>query len=385
MMRKMKVLIATDIRVFTYKGKFFANQKHSTILRRYYNAFGSIVLFSRFVSLDNGAESYDDISDIIDSIVNISSLSGVLLGKYNRSVAEAMSDCDLVVCRCPAISAFFTARIARKMGKKYIAESMGDPWDAYWNHSLLGKAIAPYMYFMMKKTVWNADYNVYVTTEYLQNRYPCKNDSVAVSNVLINEITDSVLNHRFNRIRALDRKKITLMTTAAVDVYFKGQQYVIRSIPLLNKEGIRVKYFIVGEGDNHYLRGVAERYGVLDQVEFTGRLPLDQVLNLLDSIDIYVQPSLQEGLPRSVIEAMSRACACIGARTAGIPELLDDDMVVRRKSPKAIAETIIAYLELTVEQKERVAERNWKEAGKYEKSVLDDRRNAFYHRIASEL
>ena len=56
------------------------------------------------------------------------------------------------------------------------------------------------------------------------------------------------------------------------------------------------------------------------------------MFELLDECDIYLQPSLQEGLPRSVIEAMSRGCACIGAATAGIPELLESEYVVKRKS-----------------------------------------------------
>lgn len=42
----------------------------------------------------------------------------------------------------------------------------------------------------------------------------------------------------------------------------------------------------------------------------------------LDTVDIYIQPSKQEGLPRSVVEAMSRGCLCVGSRIAGIPELL---------------------------------------------------------------
>ena len=43
-----------------------------------------------------------------------------------------------------------------------------------------------------------------------------------------------------------------------------------------------------------------------------GGVPHNKIFQLLDDIDLYIQPSLQEGLPRSVVEAMSRACPIIG-------------------------------------------------------------------------
>ena len=381
----MKIFLVTDIKIFIYKGKIVANQKHSTILRRYYNAFGPMVLCARFGVVASVTKSLDDISDIVVSVVEVQSLYRMFFGMYNRKLETGMRDCDFVICRCPSVAAFKAADIARKLGKPYLAESMGDPWDAYWNHGSQGKAIAPYMFFKMKHVVRNADYAVYVTKEYLQSRYPCKNENVAVSDVLIEETKEEILQKRIERLNTFDHKNITLMTTAAIDVWYKGQQYVIKAIPALNKAGVRIKYRIVGEGDNTFLKGVAQEVGVLDQVEFPGRLPLDQVFELLDDTDIYIQPSLQEGLPRSVIEAMSRGCACIGARTAGIPELLQDDMVIKRKSYNEIAEKILTYIEMQKKDREIISRRNFQEAKKYGKDKLDAIRNAYYSRIKHDL
>ena len=49
-----------------------------------------------------------------------------------------------------------------------------------------------------------------------------------------------------------------------------------------------------------------------------------------DNIDVFIMPSLQEGLPRSMVEAMSRGCNVIGSRVGGIPELLDDNFHIMR-------------------------------------------------------
>lgn len=381
----MKVFIATEISVIIRGGKVFANQKHSTILKRYFNAFGPIKLCSRVEKDGIPSKTSEDISDIIDSVVQLQSLRKVYLRQYNRIIKQAMEDCSLVICRVPAMAAFITADIARKMNKPYLAESMGDAWDAYWNHGIVGKILAPYMFFKMKRVVKNANYAVYVTSEYLQKRYPCSKPWIAASNVLVEDADEKVLLNRIERLKGFNPKEIKVMTAAAVDVWYKGQQYVIKAIPKLNKIGIKVKYYAVGEGNGDFLDKISRDEGVSEQVELTGRIPLDRVFDLLDCVDIYIQPSLQEGLPRSVIEAMSRGCACIGANTAGIPELLQDDMVVQRKSVSKIVETIARYCELSMDEKEQIAKRNWTEAGQYSKTILDGRRNEFYKRIKTEV
>lgn len=378
----MKIFVATDINIILSDGKILANGKHSTILRRYYNAFGPIVLCARYSNIEGNQKGLNDISDIIDSVVEMGSLYSMFLNKCNNKMLEAMRDCDLVVGRCPSISAYKAFDMAKKLKKPFFAESMGCAWDAYFNHGIVGKIIAPYMFFKMKSVVKNADFALYVTSEFLQKRYPCKKESVAASNVLIEKIDDTVLQKRAEK---KNDGIITLMTTAAVNVKYKGQQYVLRAIPRLNKLGIRVRYVLVGEGDDSYLKNEAKRLGIEDQVEFKGRLPLDEVFGLLDEADIYVQPSLQEGLPRSVIEAMSRGCVCIGAKTAGIPELIDDELVVKRKSVSDIVDRIRKYANMSDKQRMQISKRNFEESKNYEAVCLNARREAYYEKVKEQI
>lgn len=381
----MKIFVATDIRIAKASGRYYAMGQHYFILKRYFEQFGSIKLCCRV--LDNKDEKVDylDITDWLDEVIAISSLSKVMLGLEDKKYAIAMQDCDLLICRCPSFVANRAAGCARKMKKPYFAESMGCAWDALWNHGIAGKIIAPYMYFKMRSTVWHADYALYVTQEFLQGRYPCKNESIGASNVLIKAVEEEILQKKLKKLAQADSRSVTLMTTAAVNVRFKGQEYVIKAIPQLNKQGIRVRYVLVGGGDPGYLKGVARACGVEEQVEFLGRKSLDEVFTLLDEADIYVQPSLQEGLPRSVIEAMSRGCACIGAKTAGIPELLDPRFVVKRKSVSDIVDKIIMYSELPIEERKAVAVRNFEESKLYQAEVLDDRRNQYYQGVINDI
>jgi glycosyltransferase involved in cell wall biosynthesis len=234
----------------------------------------------------------------------------------------------------------------------------------------------------VRKSLWNADYALYVTEEFLQRRYPCKNKTVGVSDVVIDEISDEVRQRRNGKIAQIDSRNITLMTSGAVNVWYKGQHFVIRAIPLLNKMGIHVKYYCVGQGDSNYLTKIAQKCGVEDQVVFTGPVSHDEVFRLLDKCDIYVQPSLQEGLPRALVEAMSRGCPAIGARTGGIPELLPSDCIVRRKSVRDIAKTIKRMLDdgLT-----HYSDQSFLRAQDFQEEKLDVRRNAYFKYVCDSI
>ena len=83
----------------------------------------------------------------------------------------------------------------------------------------------------------------------MQKRYPCKNKTIGVSDVVIERISDEVRRERNEKISKTDFRNLTLMTSGAVNVWYKGQHFVIRAIPLLNQIGIRVKYYCVGQGN----------------------------------------------------------------------------------------------------------------------------------------
>ena len=270
---------------------------------------------------------------------------------------------------------------ARKYKKPYLLESAGCAWDEYWNYSFTGKLLAPYMEYRAKRDTWNADYVIYVTERWLQSRYPTKGKSTHASNVIVKGIDDGVLEKRMNKIKGQKSKKIILGTTGGVGNKAKGQQFVIQTISEL-KEKYDISYELVGGGSNDYLKSMAKKYNVEDRVFFKGQLTHEEVLNWLDDIDIYVQPSLQEGLPRALIEAMSRACPAIGSTTAGIPELLEDGCIFRRGDQKDLKRVLKEMLEA---DKTRNAVRNFDKAKEYELQRLNRRREKIYKAYRQEV
>lgn len=376
----MRIIIASEFRCTVCNQKYYLASKAYYIYERYAKAFGDVTLISRFVNEEKVPDGYLH-AGFISQCINIESLYGILLGKYDRKIEESLSDCNLVIVRIPSLIAYRVFDIARKKKIRILTESMGDAWDAYWNHGILGKVIAPYMHFKMKHCVKNADYAIYVTKEYLQRRYPTSAPTINASNVTIDKCEDGVLEHRLKKIEQMNPAELSLMTTADIDVVAKGQQYVFKAIPALKEKGINIKYYLAGFGNSERLVKLAKRLNIESSVIFLGGLTMQQVYESLDNIDIYIQPSLQEGLPRAVIEAMSRGCPCIGSNTAGTPELLQPECIFQRKSSKAIVDKILEMLGADLKTYART---NYEVSEEYSKEALEKRRNTFFSSIIDD-
>lgn len=319
---------------------------------------------------------------------NISSVKGMIFKKRaaRKIIKEQVLNADYIVARLPSTIGFLAIDYAKKYKKPYLVEVVACPWDAFWNHSFKGKLFAPYMYYSTKRRVRNAKYVVYVTNEFLQKGYPTNGQNTNCSNVALMEFDNNVLGKRLDKIKSMqEASKIIIGTTAAVNVRHKGQQYVIKALGKLKKQGIaNYEYQLIGGGNQSYLKTIAEKYDVLEQVKFLGPVPHNEVFDWLDTIDIYVQPSRQEGLPRALIEAMSRGLPAFGANTAGIPELIEDEFIFSntRNNINEIITILKAFnKELMINQ----AKRNFNEAKKYDKKIIEKRRKEFFMKFKNEV
>jgi len=110
-------------------------------------------------------------------------------------------------------------------------------------------------------------------------------------------------------------------------------------------------------------------------------MPHGEVLRWLERVDVYIQPSKQEGLPRALIEAMSRGCLAFGSRTAGIPELLPEKYLFSKGSRKEIARLLKS---VSIEEMTDAAKINIDAANQYNRDVLNARRKEFFEQAMYE-
>lgn len=375
----MNILIVTDQRFILKNGKYYTEQVFYNNLKRYKLQFENVSIYAK-----TGHSLFESSTEVegFDIYLGGDNIS-LYMGKNIRKFEEIIPNFDLLILRVPSVLSIQAAKIAKQERIPYMIVSVGCVFDALWNHGLKGKVLAPIMFRKTKDVVKYASYASYVTDSFLQSRYPCSVKSIAVSDVEIDISDRDVLERRLKKIDNMSTKFITMMTAAALNVKYKGQQYVIESIPLLNKKGIHVKYYIAGTGSGKYLLDIAKKYKVSDQVVVLGSVSHDKIISLMDEIDLYIQPSLQEGLPRAVVEALSRACPCVGTAAGGIPELISKECFFHKKSPDDMANIIESLL--NKKKLKELAEINWRKSRHYYRDVLDMKRNEYFKYVTESI
>ena len=109
----------------------------------------------------------------------------------------------------------------------------------------------------------------------------------------------------------------------------------------------------VGDGDlRDELRGRAERLGLSGRVHFVGaRRDLG---NILGAVDMFVMPSLWEGLPLSLVLAMGAGLPVVASRVAGIPEVVQDGLSGLLVDPGSVSQLADAMARLVLDDQLRV-------------------------------
>lgn len=312
----------------------------------------------------NPIEEYSKVSDAIKKRKVI-----------ENKIYSVISKCDVVIIRLPNVLGLIAYSLCKKHNVKFLVEMLACPFDSYWNHqNKFGKVLAPIMYYLNKKAIKNAPKVLYVTDEFLQNRYPTNGKSINCSDVVLNGIDSKIIEKRISKIKKYNvEKELRIVTTANVELKIKGHEYVIRALALSRNKNI--KYYLIGNGDSTRLKNIAQKYNVSNQVVFVGSLPHNQVFKKMEEMDLYIQPSLQEGMPRALLEAMSIGLPCIGSNVGGIPELLGKEYIFRKKDYKAIASILnninAAYLE---DNSNKCVEK----IKKFDIDVLEKKRDSFY-------
>ncbi|WP_137790963.1 glycosyltransferase family 4 protein [Bacillus sp. E(2018)] len=293
-----------------------------------------------------------------------------------KVIELAVTSHDFLIIRLPSSIGLLAWEYAMKHSKPYIIELVACPWDGYISHSLLGKVVAPQMYLNTKKIVRNSPYVMYVSNDFLQQRYPTSGNKLSCSDVTLPNLCEKNLMQRIEKIKNMKKgNPIVIGTVGSVAMKYKGQQYVIKAIQMLKKEGYNIEYHLVGGGDNSFLKRIAKRYDVENNIKYYGTLSHDKVIEFMKKIDIYIQPSNVESHGRVIIEAFSSACPVIGSSTGGIPELVVPRYIFKRKNVQDLARKIKNLIQSDLIE---IGKANFYIAREFEQDKLNKKRFLFY-------
>lgn len=123
----------------------------------------------------------------------------------------------------------------------------------------------------------------------------------------------------------------------------KGVRYFIESIPeIIKSAGIPVFFVIVGDGTlRKELESLAASLEINHRVLFAGMK--DNVSDYMSAMDIYIQPSVNEGMGKTIVQAMSLWKPVVASNVQGIPDLVINNitgLLVPPKNPEAIAHAV---------------------------------------------
>lgn len=122
----------------------------------------------------------------------------------------------------------------------------------------------------------------------------------------------------------------------------KGYRYLLKAMQIINRALPGVKLILVGDGPlRGELAGLATDSGLEDKVIFAGQR--DDIPRILAASDIYVNSSLFEGLPFSILEAMAAGVPVVATAVDGNKEIVTDaynGIVVPPEDAEALAKAV---------------------------------------------
>lgn len=301
-----------------------------------------------------------------------------------KKISKHISNYNHAIFRLPSILSFLVLQQYSKQRKVYYGvELVADCYESFKNK----KIMQWYFTKLTKKYCANANGMSYVTEEYLQNFYPsfaringsdAQHFETYYSSISLSE--EFIGKQKFlNKDKEIIITHISNKTNATI----KGQDILIKALKLMIDSGINARIVFIGDSEiKEYYFGIAKSLDVDDRIIFTGMISDKNVIRdyLLNS-EIYIFPTISEGLPRSVIEAMAVGLPCIATAVGGIPELIESKYLVQEQSDfNQFAKLAIQLL--TDENEYSVcSEYNLEKSKSYLEDKLNMKRMNFYKKI----
>jgi len=271
-------------------------------------------------------------------------------------------------------------KLAEKYNKPYMIEITGDlSLTLKNNRNLLKRAYNPFLHRQILRAIKNCQYGLYVTENHLQKVYPIVGKQCGCTDTVLPYISEESLKKRIAKIdnMAVDGE-IRIGMVASYHDTRKGLDTAIKALGLIKDERVVLHVLGLGtEDDRNKWYTFAKQYGVEEKLKFDPPLSgIESVLEWNDNMDLCILPSRSEGLPRCIVESISRACPNITSDVCGMPELVDKYWVHKPNDYTQLAK-LIEELIGSKELMKNVAIQNFNHAKNYEFDVLRAKRNAF--------
>lgn len=385
--------------VFCTEGRFVRRSDNSVysldgslsnyLWSRYLNVFDNIYVMARVLS-DDSVEVRDTYlaSNERVSFIDLPYYIGPyqymrVRHKLINIISKYIEPGRAYICRVPGQIGNLVVTELQKKKVPYGVEVVGDPWDVFApgaSKHFLRFFFRYHSYYCLKSVVKKSTAALYVTEEALQYRYPVKTGvfQVAASDVQIDAAQLPPSAKVFSK-----REIYNLVSIGSLEQMYKAPDIVLYAIKKMKDRGIECHLTWLGDGVyKKEMKKLANSLEIGNQVSFVGNVPSSEVIKQLQKTDIFLLVSRTEGLPRALIEAMAMGLPCIATQVGGMPELLDQTVLIPKDDIDALVNKM-SYMINDSNFTSAQASRNYEKSKEYYSSVLKRKRESFYHELIS--
>jgi L-malate glycosyltransferase len=381
----MKVIIPLDHRFNrTPDGRVWTQTTFAySFWLRYLTVFDRVCVIARIRDVPTVAADWRQADGDLVSFAAVPNYLGPIqyLSKVIQAkqvIQNAVGESDAIILRVPSQLCNDLTPLLQRTNHPFAVEVVADPYDIFAPGSI-DHPLRPFFRWLSPRKLRNACEKaiaaMYVTKFALQQRYPCPNLSIGISDVVLPNESIVAAPRPLNQ----DAGSAILVFVGTMSQLYKAPDILIKAVAVCVKEGLNIKLLMLGDGQYRpELENLAAAQNVGDRVSFLGQLASgDAVQSQLDLADLFVLPSYQEGLPRAMVEAMARALPCLGSNVGGIPELLPPEDMVAPGDVDALARKIKEIV-TDPERMAQMSARNLEKAREYRDEVLQEQRTNFY-------
>lgn len=165
----------------------------------------------------------------------------------------------------------------------------------------------------------------------------------------------------------------------------KGLSSLLKAFSTITEQYPEARLTLIGKGPSKdKLVELSDRLDISDQIEFTGEIEHSELPKYYQEGDIFILPSLSEGLSNVLMEAMSSGLPIVATDVGGNPELVKHNKggyLVEPDDPSDLAEAVISLIKKK-DRREKMGEFNREYIQEYEQESVLERRAEIFEQIS---
>lgn len=367
-------------------------------LKRYLDVFDEVVICARFGKLSE-EKKYDLVASgprvSFVELFNFNNFKSLLKNKksINKIVKNTAKESNAILLRAPSHLSFIVYKTILSVKKPIAVEIVVNPKTAFsftkgdrFFKKIFFKILKIMMIRHTRNIAKKSNGVSYVTEYVLQQLYPSR-ARINGENLFFFEDYYSSINLRDSdysqpNIKTNYESTFKICHTGYMDSQVKGHTTVLRVLKILLDLRYDVQVTFIGHGKLlQHFKQFSKTLGVDHKVIFLSDVnKYSEVQKHLVESDLFLYPSLSEGLPRALIEAMANSMPCVSSPVDGIVELLSERYLAPHDSPEKLAEVVINFMN-NIDDLNTAKIINFQKAQEYQYSTLSQRRKVFYGKL----